>query len=81
MATPVTGRDNYYSHVFSQVRNTGKIAGVNFWGWGGLAVPAHDTWQHGDDYTGDPAQEPQGLNSAFACDTTTIAIIRAAAKR
>ena len=81
MATPVTGRDNYYSHVFSQVRNTGKITGVNFWGWGGLAVPAHDTWQHGDDYTGDPAQEPQGLNSAFACDTTTIAIIRAAAKR
>ena len=81
MATPVTGRDNYYSHVFSQVRNTGKITGVNFWGWGGLAVPAHDTWQHGDDYTGDPAQEPQGLNSVFACDTTTIAIIRAAAKR
>lgn len=77
----VTGRDSYYSHVFSQVRNTGKIAGVNFWGWGGLAVPAHDTWQHGDDYTGDPAQEPQGLNSVFACDTTTIAIIRAAAKR
>lgn len=79
--SPVTGRDNYYSHVFSQVRNTGKIVGVNFWGWGGLAVPAHDTWQHGDDYTGDPAQEPQGLNSVFACDTTTIAIIRAAAKR
>lgn len=79
--SPVTGRDSYYSHVFSQVRNTGKIAGVNFWGWGGLAVPAHDTWQHGDDYTGDPAQEPQGLNSVFACDTTTIAIIRAAAKR
>lgn len=79
--SPVTGRDSYYSHVFSQVRNTGKIAGVNFWGWGGLAVPAHDTWQHGDDYTGDPAQEPQGLNSVFACDTTTIAIIRDAAKR
>lgn len=79
--SPVTGRDSYYSHVFSQVRNTGKIAGVNFWGWGGLAVPAHDTWQHGDDYTGDPAQEPQGLNSVFACDTTTIAIISAAAKR
>lgn len=79
--SPVTGRDSYYSHVFSQVRNTGKIAGVNFWGWGGLAVPAHDTWQHGDDYTGDPAQEPQGLNSVFACDTTTIAIIRAAAKQ
>lgn len=79
--SPVTGRDSYYSHVFSQVKNTGKIAGVNFWGWGGLAVPAHDTWQHGDNYTGDPAQEPQGLNSVFACDTTTIAIIRAAAKR
>ena len=36
---------------------------------------AHETWLRGDDYTGDPAQEQQGLNSVFASDSTTIAVI------
>lgn len=75
----VSGRDAYYTHVFNEVINGGKIAGVNFWGWGGLANPAHTSWQPGDDYTGDPAQEPQGLNSVFASDTTTIEIIKQSA--
>jgi mannan endo-1,4-beta-mannosidase len=30
----------------------------------------------GDDYTGDPAQEAQGLNSVFAGDSTTLAVIK-----
>jgi mannan endo-1,4-beta-mannosidase len=30
----------------------------------------------GDDYTGDPAQEQQGLNSIFVEDESTLAIIR-----
>ena len=75
----VSGRDAYYAHVFDEVINNGKIAGVNFWGWGGLANPTHTTWQPGDDYTGDPAQEAQGLNSVFASDSTTIEIIKQAA--
>ncbi|MDE7495691.1 MAG: beta-mannosidase, partial [Muribaculaceae bacterium] len=79
--TSVTGRDAYYSHVFSEIKGGGKIKGANFWGWGGLAQPAHEVWQPGDDYTGDPAQEAQGLNSVFASDTTTIAIIRSATDR
>ena len=29
----------------------------------------------GDDYCGDPAQEQQGLNSVFASDASTLAII------
>lgn len=78
--TPVTGRDAYYDYVFSIVADGGRIAGVNFWGWGGLARPAHRTWRPGDDYTGDPAQEPQGLNSVFASDSTTIGIIRSATR-
>ena len=73
--TPVTARDIYYKHVFDEIRNGGKLAGANFWGWGGLADPAHETWQPGDEYTGDPAQEAQGLNSVFAEDRSTIAII------
>ncbi|MDE5846525.1 MAG: beta-galactosidase [Muribaculaceae bacterium] len=76
--TSVSSRDEYYRHIFSEVKNGGKINGTNFWAWGGLAEPRHEIWQPGDDYTGDPAQEPQGLYSVFASDTTTIAIIRQA---
>lgn len=77
-ASPVIGRDAYYSHIFREVTSGGRLAGVNFWGWGGIAAPTHRTWQPGDDYTGDPAQEPQGLNSVFASDSTTIEIIKKA---
>lgn len=77
----VSGRDAYYTHVFDEVIDGDKIAGVNFWGWGGLANPTHTTWQAGDDYTGDPAQEAQGLNSVFASDSTTIEIIKHATSR
>lgn len=73
--TPTTGRDRYYEYVFSIIRDSGKINGSNFWGWGGFAHPAHRTWERGDDYSGDPAQEDQGLNSVFASDSTTIALI------
>ena len=75
-ATPTTARDDYYRYIFSLVPNQPEIAGCNFWAWGGLAQPAHNQWHPGDDYTGDPAQEPQGLNSVFISDTTTIHIIR-----
>ncbi|MDE5838343.1 MAG: beta-mannosidase [Paramuribaculum sp.] len=74
--SPTTGRDKYYEYVFSIIRDSGKINGSNFWGWGGFANPAHATWESGDDYTGDPAQEDQGLNSVFAADSSTVAIIR-----
>ena len=78
---PVTARDDYYNYVFGLIRqdreNGGPFAGCNFWAWGGFAHPAHEYWERGDDYTGDPAQEQQGLNSVFASDSTTIAIIRA----
>ncbi len=47
--TPVTGRDAYYNHVFSEIKGGGKIKGANFWGWGGLAQPAHTVWEPDDD--------------------------------
>lgn len=73
----VTARDGYYDYVMRFVGDgEGKVAGINFWGWGGTAKPAHRTWQPGDDYTGDPAQEDQGLNSVFAGDSTTLCVIR-----
>jgi mannan endo-1,4-beta-mannosidase len=79
--TPTTGRDSYYEAVFSLIcdnmESGGPFAGCNFWAWGGFAKLAddHHVWRKGDDYTGDPAQEEQGLNSVFATDTSTIAVI------
>lgn len=74
--SPTTGRDAYYAYVFKIIRDSGKIAGCNFWSWGGLAEVKHPNWQQWDDYTGDPAQEEQGLNSVFAKDESTMNIIR-----
>ena len=79
-------RDGYYKCIFDLIvthaRNQSLLAGCNFWGWGGLAVPSseHVFWQPGDDYTGDPAQEEQGLNSVFASDSSTLGLIREANK-
>ncbi|MBR1927601.1 MAG: beta-mannosidase [Bacteroidales bacterium] len=64
-----TCRDKYYRHVFNMV-SEGKLDGLNFWGWSGFAQPAHSRWEPGDDYTGDPAQEAQGLNGVYINDST-----------
>lgn len=80
--TPTTARDAYYAHVFGRIAESAKqgglFAGLNFWGWGGLAGQSDTNlyWQPGDDYCGDPAQEQQGLNSVYACDLSTIEVIR-----
>ena len=74
--SPTTGRDTYYKYVFSIIRDSGKIAGCNFWGWGGSANVKHTIWERWDDYVCDPAQEEQGLNSVFKVDTTTMNIIK-----
>ena len=66
-------RDAYYRHLFSKVGK--ELAGVNFWGWSGFARPAHVQWMRGDDYSGDPAQEAQGLNGVYV-DDTTVEIIK-----
>lgn len=75
-ASQVTGRDAFYDGIFRLINESGMIAGCNFWGWGGYADPAGPEWHPWDPYTGDPAQEPQGLNSVFAADSTTLEIIR-----
>ena len=74
--SPTKGRNAYYKYVFDIIRDSGKIAGCNFWGWGGRAQVKNVIWQPYDDYVCDPAQEEQGLNSVFACDTTTLQLIR-----
>lgn len=69
-------RDAYYEYVLNLMVNSNDLNGINFWGWGGNANPAHKTWQPGDPYTGDPAQEDQGLNSVFSSDRSTVDIIK-----
>lgn len=74
-------RDEYYEMVFRLLYDNASegsaIAGTNFWTWGGYGRAAHDDfkWRKGDGFTGDPPQEPQGLNSVFNCDKSTLEII------
>lgn len=76
-------RDEYYNFVFNyiieQAKKGGLFAGCNCWAWGGFAQTSDDHvfWQLGDDYTGDPAQEEQGLNSVFSTDSTVDLIFKA----
>jgi len=77
----VSGRNRYYSALFDLLKSRpANFAGLNFWAWGGFGDPAHVSWQPGDDYLGDPAQEQQGLNSVFFSDSETIELIRETAR-
>lgn len=75
-------RDKYLSILFSSVVDSAKagspMAGLNFWAWGGEANASHDDylWRSGDSFMGDPPQEPQGLNSVFSSDTTTLKVFK-----
>ena len=68
MDATTRARDTYYAYMFSQVGTL--LQGANFWGWSGFAVPLHQQWESGDPYTGDPAQEAQGLNGVYISDYT-----------
>lgn len=85
--TPTRYRDRIYRAIFDQVYRRARagdaIAGTNFWTWGGAGragQPDH-FWQEGDDFTGDPPQEAQGLNSVFDSDGSTLKVIREHAAR
>lgn len=87
-ASPTTTRDAYYELVFRHILENaeagGPFAGSNFWAWGGygrarsLDEPA---WRRGDAFTGDPPQEPQGRNSVFDTDSSTLAVVQRYATR
>ena len=80
--TPTNARDRYFRllcHVIEDSARSGApIAGSNFWAWGGEGRARHPDgmWKAGDPFVGDPPQEPQGRNSIFVSDTSTIRIIR-----
>lgn len=74
-------RNKYYDYIFSKwlenIRNKGNIAGLNFWSFGGYGklVEGRFHWKAGDDFTGDPPVEEQGLNSVFVGDASTWKLI------
>ena len=78
----ITNRDNFYKAVIDRITQSkvekGVLAGLNFWGFAGFAKTNSENgkWLHGDDFTADPPQEPQGLNSVFASDVTTLKLIK-----
>lgn len=82
--TPTTHRDRFYKMVYDAVEESAKadgpFAGTNFWAWGGAGRALHPDFlmKPGDtSYVGDPPQEPQGRNSVFDSDASTIAVIKA----
>lgn len=74
-----TCRDGFYEYIMGLVVKSasteGKLAGCNFWGWGGQGRPVREEWQRGDDYICDPPHEPQGWYSVYNTDSTTLSII------
>jgi mannan endo-1,4-beta-mannosidase len=61
----------------------GAIAGCNFWAFGGSSRPVKGQlfWKDGDDFSGDPPQEEQGLNTVFDSDHSTWKVIRQYTKK
>ena len=80
--TSIENRNVFYKAIFDRIiessEDKGVLAGLNFWGFAGYAKtnPENGKWQHGDDFTADPPQEPQGLNSVFASDVSTLKLIK-----
>jgi len=82
--SPTIYRDRLYAALFERIeanaREGGPLSGSNVWTWAGQGRAQHPdgVWRDGDaQYTGDPPQEPQGLNSIFDVDASTLALLRA----
>ena len=69
-----------FETIYHSAFSGAPIAGSNFWAWGGYGKASdpegNAIWQEGDDFVGDPPQEPQGRNSIFATDQSTLKILK-----
>lgn len=80
--SPVKDRDALYTSFFDRLvksqQNKQPLAGINFWGFGGegKALNTEGKWAPGDTFTADPPQEPQGLNSVFSSDASTLKLVK-----
>jgi mannan endo-1,4-beta-mannosidase len=81
-SSSVANRNIFYNFIFNKVleshKNNGVLQAANFWGFGGegKAVTPDGKWKPGDPLTTDPPQEPQGLNSVFSKDKSTLDIVK-----
>jgi mannan endo-1,4-beta-mannosidase len=81
-AASVANRNIFYKYIFNQIvkskKNDGPLQAANFWGFGGegKAVNKNGKWSLGDPLTTDPPQEPQGLNSVFSTDKSTLKLVK-----
>jgi len=81
-SSSVANRNIFYNYIFNRVleshKNNGLLQAANFWGFGGegKAVTPDGKWKPGDPLTTDPPQEPQGLNSVFSSDKSTLDIVK-----
>lgn len=86
LASTTEQRDRFFRELFgfieTQVKLDSPLMGTNFWAWGGLgrAQSVDFIWRAGDPFTGDPPQEPQGLNSIFSQDESTLKLLKSHAK-
>ena len=75
-------RDEYFVALFDmlfQEASTGApVGGANVWAWGGEGVPMEkiNSTIEASSYVGDPFVEPQGLNSVFQKDKSTVRILK-----
>jgi len=74
-----TYRDRYFKVLFDiLVKGCPSFDGINLWAFGGEGRSSNDhyQWKAGDELTGDPPMEQQGLNSIFNTDVTTLNLIK-----
>jgi mannan endo-1,4-beta-mannosidase len=80
-------RDGFFKTIYAEIEKNAKtgspLAGSNFWAWGGEGRPSRPdgAWQEGDPFTGDPYCEPQGMNSVYDCDSSTLRVIAGHSRR
>lgn len=78
----VVDRNAFYKAFFDRLlqshKNNEALQGINFWGFGGegKAKNTSGKWNTGDPFTADPPQEPQGLNTVFSSDKSTLEVVK-----
>jgi mannan endo-1,4-beta-mannosidase len=76
--TSTTARDDYFRRMFEQVAESCQagraLQAANFWTWGGEGRVG-DSLSSAGALMGDPFCEPQGLNSVFDTDKSTLAVV------
>jgi mannan endo-1,4-beta-mannosidase len=80
--TPTVARDGFFAFVadvlLEEMRSGSPFAGSNFWTWGGEGhAPPAGAGAWGTTVTqGDPPHEPEGLNSVYDTDVSTLSVVR-----